>query len=112
MQITNIVAGYSLGQADLFRRELGKKNLESLEKEKVQFISAAGRQNITHDIACEVFEFLCKYSEHGFNKAHAISYALIAYQSAWLKTHYSDEFAQVTAMHDMHSENWNVDELP
>lgn len=94
MQIIQTVAGYRLGQADKLRRVLGRKDAAEVKKSKKYFLAGAEYLNFPRNKAGEVFELLCsEYAEYGFNKTHAVAYALIAYQSAWLKTHYPDEFA-------------------
>ena len=102
MQTAQILAGYSLGGADLLRRAMGKKKVEEMAKERAKF--EAGAQ-ATHDIAPRVsgpiFDLLEKFAGYGFNKSHAAAYALVSYQTAWLKTHYPAEFLAAVLSSDM-----------
>jgi DNA polymerase-3 subunit alpha len=89
----NVLAGYSLGQADLLRRAMGKKDKEKMDKERVNFVAGCkATNNIPPDLANEIFNFIAKFAEYGFNKSHSAAYALITYQTAWLKAHYPVEF--------------------
>ncbi|MGA3264008.1 MAG: DNA polymerase III subunit alpha [Terracidiphilus sp.] len=92
MQIANVVASYSLGEADLLRRAMGKKNRHEMAKQRDRFMSGAEALGHPTGIAGEVFELMEKFAEYGFNKSHSAAYALIAYQTAYLKTHYPVEF--------------------
>ena len=102
MQTAQILAGYSLGGADLLRRAMGKKKVEEMAKERAKF--EAGAQ-ATHDIASKIsgpiFDLLEKFAGYGFNKSHAAAYALVSYQTAWLKTHYPAEFMAAVLSSDM-----------
>lgn len=92
MQIAQILAGYSLAEADLLRRAMGKKNKKEMEEQKEIFISRSITNGIEQERAREIFALLEKFASYGFNKAHAASYALISYQTAYLKAHYPQEF--------------------
>jgi DNA polymerase-3 subunit alpha len=92
MQIANIVASYSLGEADLLRRAMGKKNAEEMAKQRERFMSGAAALGHPKDIAGELFDQMEKFAGYGFNKSHSAAYALLAYQTAYLKTHYPVEF--------------------
>jgi DNA polymerase III subunit alpha len=92
MQIANVVASYSLGEADLLRRAMGKKNAEEMAKQRERFMSGAAQQGIKKDTAGELFDQMEKFAGYGFNKSHSAAYALLAYQTAYLKTHYPVEF--------------------
>jgi len=92
MLIVSTVAGYSLAQADLLRRVLGRRRPEEVTNEKERFVTTAVVRGFNRNKAEEVFEYLFKYVEYSFNKSHAVAYALISYQSAWLKANYPDEF--------------------
>ncbi len=92
MQIANVVASYSLGEADLLRRAMGKKNAEEMAKQRERFMSGAAEQGIKKDTAGELFDQMEKFAGYGFNKSHSAAYALLAYQTAYLKTHYPVEF--------------------
>ncbi len=92
MQIAHIVASYSLGEADLLRRAMGKKNAEEMAKQRERFMSGAAALGHPKDIAGELFDQMEKFAGYGFNKSHSAAYALLAYQTAYLKTHYPVEF--------------------
>ena len=92
MQIAQIVAGYTLGGADLLRRAMGKKNAEAMAAERSKFVSGAVERNVPPAKAEEIFDLMEKFAEYGFNKSHSAAYALISYHTAWLKTHYPTEF--------------------
>lgn len=89
----NVLAGYSLGQADLLRRAMGKKDKEKMAKERVTFVEGCAKVNdIPEKQANAIFGFLEKFAEYGFNKSHSAAYGLISYQTAYLKAHYPVEF--------------------
>jgi DNA polymerase III subunit alpha len=92
MQISNIVASYSLGEADLLRRAMGKKKPEEMAKQRDRFMSGAAALGHPKAIAGELFDQMDKFAGYGFNKSHSAAYALLAYQTAYLKTHYPVEF--------------------
>jgi DNA polymerase-3 subunit alpha len=92
MQISNVVASYSLGEADLLRRAMGKKKPEEMAKQRDRFMSGAAALGHKKDVAGELFDQMEKFAGYGFNKSHSAAYALLAYQSAYLKTHYPVEF--------------------
>lgn len=92
MQIAQIVAGYTLGGADLLRRAMGKKNAEAMAKERSQFVDGAVAHGTPKAKATEIFDLMEKFAEYGFNKSHSAAYALISYHTAFLKTHYKVEF--------------------
>jgi len=94
-------AGYSLGKADIFRKAMGKKNPEVMKKEKVSFIEGAKNRGFTAELAEQVFALIEPFAGYAFNKAHAASYALIAYQTAYLKANYPVEY--MTALLDVHA---------
>jgi DNA polymerase-3 subunit alpha len=92
-RVANVVAGYSLGQADLLRRAMGKKKPEIMEKERAKFV--AGAQAVNHidaKLANEMFDTLAKFAEYGFNKSHSAAYGFISYQTAYLKANHPVEF--------------------
>ena len=101
MQIGQVLAGYSLGGADLLRRAMGKKKPEEMAKERVKFEQGAEQNSIDGKVATGIFDLMEKFAEYGFNKSHSAAYALIAYQTAWLKTHYPAEFLAATMSADM-----------
>lgn len=90
--IVRAFGGYSLGQADIFRKAMGKKKAEVMVKEKANFIGGAKKNGYTAEIAEEVYALIEPFAGYAFNKAHAVNYALIAYQTAYLKAHYSIEY--------------------
>ena len=92
MQIAQVMAGYTLGEADILRRAMSKKKEELLLKEKEKFINGAINKGYSKEIAIEVYELILKFSNYGFNKSHAVAYAMIAYRMAFLKTHFYSYF--------------------
>ncbi|PTS88388.1 DNA polymerase III subunit alpha, partial [Caulobacter sp. HMWF009] len=92
MQIAQILAGYSLGEADLLRRAMGKKKKEEMDLQKIRFVSGAKAKNVPEEQSGSIFELVAKFAGYGFNKSHAAAYALIAYQTAWLKANTPVEF--------------------
>ncbi|MBI1982170.1 MAG: DNA polymerase III subunit alpha [Candidatus Levybacteria bacterium] len=92
MQIPNVMAGYTLAEADNFRKAIGKKKPELMKKEKERFIKGCIAKGYSEEIAEEVFALIEKFVGYGFNKSHSASYALIAYQTAYMKTHFPVEF--------------------
>ena len=92
MQIAQIVAGYSLGGADLLRRAMGKKDPEAMARERSTFVSGALEHGVDKSKANEIFDLMEKFAEYGFNKSHSAAYALISYHTAYLKAHYPTEF--------------------
>ena len=92
MKIANILAGYSLGDADILRRAMGKKIPEVMEQEREKFMAGARTNNIHEDKAKYIFALMAKFAGYGFNKSHSAAYALIAYQTAYLKAHYPAQF--------------------
>jgi DNA polymerase-3 subunit alpha len=92
MQIANVLASYSLGEADLLRRAMGKKKAEEMAAQRERFMDGAAALGHGKAIAGEVFDHMEKFAGYGFNKSHSAAYALLAYQTAYLKTHYPVEF--------------------
>ncbi|TAN10177.1 MAG: DNA polymerase III subunit alpha [Burkholderiaceae bacterium] len=92
MQAAQILAGYSLGGADLLRRAMGKKKLSEMVKQRATFREGAGKNGIKPEKADEIFDLMEKFAGYGFNKSHAVAYSLLAYHTAWLKVHYPAEF--------------------
>lgn len=101
MQIAQVLAGYSLGGADLLRRAMGKKKPEEMAKERAKFEDGAAKLNVDAKVATSIFDLMEKFAEYGFNKSHSAAYALVAYQTAWLKTHYPAEFMAAVLSSDM-----------
>ncbi|MBI3534217.1 MAG: DNA polymerase III subunit alpha [Deltaproteobacteria bacterium] len=92
MQIARELAGYSLGQADILRRAMGKKKTEEMAENREIFVKGAVRHGLAQQKAEGIFDLMAKFAEYGFNKSHSAAYALLTYQTAWLKTHFSAEF--------------------
>ena len=92
MQIAQALSGFTAGEADILRRAMGKKKRSELEKQKQRFIEGAYKNGISKDISAGIFLKIEPFAEYGFNKSHAAAYALIAYQTAYLKTYYPHEF--------------------
>jgi DNA polymerase-3 subunit alpha len=92
LKIANVMAGYSLGEADILRRAMGKKSVETMKKEHTKFIKQSGEKGYSESLAEKVWSFVERFAGYGFNKAHATSYAMIAYQTAYLKAHYPVEY--------------------
>ncbi len=92
MQIAQILSGYSLGEADLLRRAMGKKIKAEMDAQRDRFVTGAVERGIPKSKADDIFDLLAKFADYGFNKSHAAAYALIAYQTAWFKANYPVEF--------------------
>ncbi|MCD4692435.1 MAG: DNA polymerase III subunit alpha [Calditrichales bacterium] len=92
MRIASDLAGFSLAQADLMRRAMGKKKPKVMKEQKKLFVEGSQKNDIEKKTADEIFELIMKFAEYGFNKSHSAAYAIIAYQTAFLKTHYPAEF--------------------
>ncbi len=96
MQIAQTLAGFTAGEADILRRAMGKKKKAELDKQKERFINGAIKNGISKDVANFVFTKIEPFAQYGFNKSHAAAYALIAYQTAFLKTYYKEDFIAAT----------------
>jgi len=103
MKIANILADYSLGDADILRRAMGKKVPEIMAAEKEKFMAGAKKNNIPTEKAENIFELMAKFAGYGFNKSHSAAYALIAYQTAYLKAHYPAQFMAALLSCDMNN---------
>jgi len=101
MQIAQVMAGYSLGEADLLRRAMGKKIRKEMEQQRERFVSGAVERGIQRGQADTIFELLAKFADYGFNKSHAAAYALLSYHTAYMKAHYPVEFLAASMTHDM-----------
>ncbi len=99
MILVQDIAGFSLGEADLLRRAMGKKKIKEMEKMKPKFIEGAAKKNIEEKRAITIWELIEKFANYGFNKSHSLAYSYLAYQTAWLKANYTAEFiaANMTA---------------
>ncbi|MFL6577554.1 MAG: DNA polymerase III subunit alpha, partial [Povalibacter sp.] len=101
MQIAQVLAGYSLGGADLLRRAMGKKKPEEMAKQRSIFISGATQRGVAEETAAHIFDLMEKFAGYGFNKSHSAAYALLSYQTAWLKAHYPAAFMSAVLSSDM-----------
>lgn len=110
MQMANIMAGYSLGEADILRRAIGKKKAKLLAENKKKFINNAVEREYEKEVAEKVWGFIEAFANYGFNKAHAASYAMIAYQTAYLKAHYPVEYMTALMSVESASHSANRDE--
>ena len=107
MQIAQELSGYTLGGADLLRRAMGKKIKAEMDKQRIIFVDGAVARNVPKTKASEIFDLVAKFAGYGFNKSHAAAYALVAYQTAYLKANYPVEFMAASMTLDMH----NTDKL-
>ncbi len=103
MQIAQDLAGYTLGGADLLRRAMGKKKPEEMAKQREIFLKGATEHDVDEDVATYIFDLMEKFAGYGFNKSHSAAYALVSYQTLWLKTHYTAEFMAAVLSSDMDS---------
>jgi len=107
MQIAQVMAGYSLGEADLLRRAMGKKIRAEMEKQRAIFVDGAVKNGVTKSQADTIFDLLAKFADYGFNKSHAAAYALVSYHTAYMKAHYPVEFLAASMTLDIN----NTDKL-
>ncbi len=105
MQIAQKLSGFTAGQADILRRAMGKKKRAELEKQKQSFITGAVNNGISKDVAAGIFLKIEPFAEYGFNKSHAAAYAIISYQTAYLKTYYPKEFIAASMTMDISNQN-------
>lgn len=101
MQIAQILAGYTLGGADMLRRAMGKKKPEEMAKQRGTFKEGAENNGVDGELAMKIFDLVEKFAGYGFNKSHSAAYALVSYQTLWLKTHYPAEFMAAVMTADM-----------
>ncbi len=101
MQIAQVLSGYSLGEADLLRRAMGKKIKEEMDKQRERFVDGAIKNKVPKAQANNIFDLLAKFANYGFNKSHAAAYAIVSYQTAYLKAHYPVEFLAASMTYDM-----------
>ncbi|OHC83147.1 MAG: DNA polymerase III subunit alpha, partial [Rhodospirillales bacterium RIFCSPLOWO2_12_FULL_67_15] len=101
MQIAQELAGFSLGHADLIRRAMGKKIKSEMNKQREAFVQGARNRNVPETRAREIFDLVAKFADYGFNKSHAATYALVAYQTAYMKSHHPVEFLAASMTHDL-----------
>ena len=105
MQIASIMAGFSLGEADILRRAMSKKKEEILLKEKDKFINGSIRRGYSEELARKIYDLILKFAAYGFNKAHSVSYATISYRMAYLKAHYKEDFMKTLLNFELNSVN-------
>jgi len=103
MEVARIIAGYSIGKADLLRRAMGKKEKETIAKEKIPFIEGAISRGYSKEKAGAIYDMLVPFADYGFNKSHAAAYAIIAYRTAYLKVHFPAEFMAANLSNEIHS---------
>ncbi len=104
MQAAQVLAGYSLGGADLLRRAMGKKDQQEMAKQRVDFVEGCAKKSgIPADKANDLFDVIDKFAGYGFNKSHAAAYSVISYQTAWMKVHYPHEFYAASMTFDSHA---------
>ena len=103
MQIAQVLAGYTLGEADLLRRAMGKKKPEEMAKHRSVFVDGATSRGVVKGTATHIFDLMEKFAGYGFNKSHSAAYALLSYQTAWLKTHHRAAFMAAVLSADMDS---------
>jgi DNA polymerase-3 subunit alpha len=101
MQIAQVLAGYTLGGADLLRRAMGKKKAEEMAQQRSVFVEGATRRGVAERVAVHIFDLMEKFAGYGFNKSHSAAYAVLSYQTAWLKTHYPAAFMAAVLSSDM-----------
>src|SRR5262249_42326544 len=101
MQLARELAGYSLGEADLLRKAMGKKNPEEMAKQRDRFLKGTQERKIAPQLANEIFDQMETFARYGFNRSHSAAYALISFQTAYLKAHYPVEFMAALMSHEM-----------
>ncbi|MDR0781492.1 MAG: DNA polymerase III subunit alpha, partial [Pseudomonadales bacterium] len=101
MQIAQVLASYTLGGADMLRRAMGKKKPEEMQKQRAVFLAGAAAKQIPSDIASAIFDLMEKFADYGFNKSHSAAYALVSYQTAWLKCYHPSHFMAAVLTADM-----------
>ncbi len=101
MQVAQVLANYTLGGADMLRRAMGKKKPEEMQKQRTIFTEGAVARDVDEGVATHIFDLMEKFAEYGFNKSHSAAYALVSYQTAWLKTHYVAPFMAAVLSSDM-----------
>ncbi len=101
MQIAQVMAGYSLGEADLLRRAMGKKDKAEMAKQQARFVEGSAKNGVSRSQAAEIFELVDKFAGYGFNKSHAAAYAMVSYHTAYLKANFREEFLAASMTLDM-----------
>ncbi len=102
MQVARTMGGYTMGGADLLRRAMGKKKMEIMEKEKVNFIEGAAKQEVDKKTAEEVYALMTKFASYGFNKSHSAAYSVLAFKTGYIKAHYPPEYMAAVLTHNVH----------
>ncbi len=105
MQVAQVLAGYSLAEADLLRRAMGKKKKEIMEEQQAIFVERAVARGVKRSVAEEVFDLMARFAEYGFNKSHAAAYSLLAYRAGYLKAHYPSAYMAAVLTH--HADNYD-----
>ena len=105
MQIANIIAGFTLSEADEMRRAIGKKIRSLMDKMAEKFVKGAVKNGLSKAKAKQIFDLIDKFAQYGFNKSHSVAYSYIAYQTGWLKTHYTAEFMSANLTSEMNNTN-------
>jgi len=105
IQIANKVGGMSLAEADILRRAMGKKDLQAMAQQKTKFVEGAEKNSIPKKIAEEIFDAIDKFANYGFNKSHSVAYSFVAYQTAYLKAHYTPEFLAANLTNEFGNKN-------
>ncbi|QJC36105.1 DNA polymerase III subunit alpha [Enterobacteriaceae endosymbiont of Donacia cincticornis] len=105
MKIAQILANYSLGEADILRRVISKKQHQEMAKQRKYFLQGSKKLNINSTLSMKIFDYLEKFASYGFNKSHSAGYALISYQTLWLKVYYPSEFMAAVLTSDMDNKN-------
>src|SRR5690606_3965783 len=103
MQIAQVMAGYTLGGADMLRRAMGKKKPEEMAKQRAIFLDGCQNNGIHADLAGNIFDLVEKFAGYGFNKSHSAAYGLVSYQTAWLKAHYPAPYMAALLWENLHS---------
>ncbi|MFC2130741.1 DNA polymerase III subunit alpha [Bacteroidota bacterium] len=109
MQLARDIAGYTLGGADILRKAMGKKIASVMAEQKPKFIEGAEKNGINNKLANEIFDLIEKFASYGFNKSHSLAYSYLAYQTAWLKTHYPEEFLSANMTAEINDQTKIVD---
>ena len=100
MQAAQIMADFSLGSADILRRAMGKKKKKDMDEQRIKFVDGAGKKGVSESKANEIFDIMAKFASYGFNRSHAAAYSILAYQTAYLKVHYTPEYMASILSHE------------
>ena len=102
MRVARVLAGYSLGEADILRRAMGKKKKEEMDQQREKFVTGAAKNSIAAETANKIFDLLAKFAEYGFNKSHSAAYGVLSYQTAFMKCYYPAEFMAAMLATEIH----------